>query len=129
LPDISNWNISNIFLLSYLFYECSSLKELPDISKWNVNNVLGINNLFFNCSSLISLPDISKWNIFNSNINNFISYLDSIFDSTNENALRKEFEFLSLLNKSYENDLYLENMNYQIFEPKSFDKKDLKIIF
>ena len=70
-----------------LFYECSSLKELPDISKWNVNNVMAINNLFFNCSSLISLPDISKWNIFNSNINNLISFLESI-DHLNEATIR-----------------------------------------
>ena len=77
LPDISKWNTSNVFNLSLLFNECSSLKELPDISKWNLDNVISLNCLFLNCSSLISLPDISKWNIFNSNIDNYISYLET----------------------------------------------------
>ena len=57
--------------ISYLFYECSSLKELPecsalkilpDISKWNTNSVNNMSNLFNGCSSLEYLPDISKWN-------------------------------------------------------------------
>ena len=77
LPDISEWNTSNVFCISLLFEDCSSLKELPDISKWNVNNIISLNSLFFNCSSLISLPDISKWNLFNSKIDNYISYLES----------------------------------------------------
>ena len=85
-----------------------------------------MNCLFFNCSSLISLPDISKWNIFNSNLNNFISFLDSKIYLTNEDTFRKELKSLSFLNKTYENDLYLENIKYQIFKPKSFDKKEYK---
>ena len=32
----SNWICNNMIIdMSYLFYKCSSLKELPDISKWN----------------------------------------------------------------------------------------------
>ena len=125
LPDISKWNTSNIFFLSFLFYECSFLKELPDISKWNVNNVIGLNFLFFKCSSLISLPDISKWNIFNSNINNYISYLESI-NNINEENIRKEFELSSFLNESYNNDLYLEKFKYQIPELKPYSKEEYK---
>ena len=112
--------------MSFLFYECSSLKELPDISKWNVNNVIALNGLFFNCFSLISLPDISKWNIFNSYINNFISYLEPIINSTDEDEIKKVFELSSFLNKTYKNDLYLENVKIQIFEPKSSDKEEYK---
>ena len=48
--------------LSYMFYNCSSLKSLPDISTWNTENVILIKGIFSNCSSLKSLPDISKWN-------------------------------------------------------------------
>ena len=85
-----------------------------------------MNSLFFNCSSLISLPDISKLNIFNSNINNFISYIEQIINSTNEDEIRKEFEMLSFLNKTFENDLYLGNVKCEIIESKSFDKKKFK---
>ena len=45
-----------------LFYFCSSLEELPDISNWDVSNVKDFSRMFQNCSSLINLPDISKWN-------------------------------------------------------------------
>jgi len=123
LPDISKWNTSNVFNLSDLFKYCSSLKVLPDISKWNVNNIIALKGLFFNCSSLISLPDISKWNIFNSNINNYILYLESI-NYFNEKNIRKELELLSLLNGSYNNDLYLENIEYQFPELKSYTKEE-----
>ena len=62
LPDISNWNTSNVESMNYMFYECSSLESMPDISKWNTSNVKYMNSLFYRCSSLESLPDISKWN-------------------------------------------------------------------
>jgi len=39
LPDISNWNTSNIELVRSLFFGCSSLKKIPDISKWDISNV------------------------------------------------------------------------------------------
>ena len=34
--------------------------------------------------------------------------------------------FSSLINKTYENDLYLENAKIQMIEPKSFDIKEYK---
>ena len=124
LPDISKWNLANALNLSILFYECSSLKKLPDISKWNVNNCIYISGLFFNCSSLSSIPDISKWNLFNSDIYNYISYLESINYDFNEENFRKDFEFGSLLNENYCNDIYLEKLNYQLPEIKSYTKED-----
>ena len=62
LPGLSIWNTENLINMSYSFYGCSSLKSLPDISKWKTNKVSNLSNLFNNCSSLESLPDISKWN-------------------------------------------------------------------
>ena len=47
--------------MSYMFYECSSLKSLPDISKWDTKNVTDMSGMFSECSSLNNLPDISKW--------------------------------------------------------------------
>jgi len=51
-----------------------------------------MNALFFNCSSLISLPDISNWNIFNSNINNYISFFESIINLKNEENIKLLYE-------------------------------------
>ena len=72
LPDISKWNTFLVKDMSYLFYGCSSLNELPDISKWNTILVTNISYLFYECSSLNELPDISKWN---TNLIMDISYL------------------------------------------------------
>ena len=43
-----------------MFYECYSLKSLPDISNWNTSNVTDMSYMFDSCNSLIFLPDISK---------------------------------------------------------------------
>ena len=63
IPDISNWNTKNIINMSYIFKGCSELKSLPDISKWDTRNVVNMSNIFSGCKSLFSLPDISKWDI------------------------------------------------------------------
>ena len=46
-----------------MFEGCSLLKKLPDLSNWNTSNVLNMRYLFKGCSSLNSMPDISKWDI------------------------------------------------------------------
>ena len=74
LPDISIWNISKITRLDLLFGKCSSLKSLPDISKWNTKNIRLLNGLFYKCKSLEILPDISKWNITNVFALSFLFY-------------------------------------------------------
>jgi len=32
--------------MNEIFSHCESLSSLPDISKWNLNNVYNINNIF-----------------------------------------------------------------------------------
>ena len=65
LSDISKWNTSNIIEMNGMFNGCKSLKNLPDISKWDTSNVTNMGWMFYNCKSLESLPDISKWDISN----------------------------------------------------------------
>jgi surface protein len=65
LPDISKWDTSKVLDLSYMFYNCYSLKSLPDISKWDTGKVKSIDCFCYECKSLSSLPDISKWNLSN----------------------------------------------------------------
>ena len=62
LPDISNWNTSNVKSMFAMFQDCSSLKTIPDISKWDTSKVFDMSYMFAGCTSLISLPDTSKWN-------------------------------------------------------------------
>ena len=91
LPDISNWNTSNIFDMSKIFFNCRSLSVLPDISKWNTSNVIDMNQMFYNCSSLSFLPDISKWDISNTvNVSKIFyncSSLISLVDLSNWNNI------------------------------------------
>jgi surface protein len=48
--------------MSYIFYNCSSLKSIPFISEFDTSNVLNMSYMFYKCSSLVSL-DISNWNV------------------------------------------------------------------
>ena len=71
LPDFSNWDLSSITDLSYLFSGCESLKSIPDdtfnfmkdeiiINHYYSSNLRYMNHLFYGCTSLESIPDISK---------------------------------------------------------------------
>ena len=106
LPDISEWDTTNVKDMSFLFCDCRSLESLPDISKWNTSNVENMKELFGICTSLESLPDISKWNT--SNVKNMsfmfsgcislISLPDiSKWDTTNVTDMNHMFESCSSL--------------------------------
>ena len=74
LPDISKWNNNNVTNMSRIFYNWWSLESLPDISKWNTFFVNDMSETFFNCRLLQSLPDISEWNTNNVNDMNKMFY-------------------------------------------------------
>ena len=61
--NVSNWNVSNVYDMGYMFYGCESLKSV-DVSKWNVSNVRNMSCMFFKCSSLESI-DVSNWDVSN----------------------------------------------------------------
>ena len=90
LPDISIWNTENICNLNSIFENCSLLTYIPDISNWKLNNKIKINNIFKGCNSLLIIPDISKWNI------ELPENLNSL--STNYNFI-KEVKTYSLISK------------------------------
>ncbi len=46
--------------MSRMFACCDSLKSLPDIANWNTTNVKDMSDMFSGCASLQSLPDISN---------------------------------------------------------------------
>ena len=64
LPNISNWNTSNITDISYMyiFNKCFSLISLPDISNWNTTNVTKMSFMFDGLNLLISLADKLNFN-------------------------------------------------------------------
>ena len=52
--------INTINNMYCIFYGCSSLLSLPDISNWNTSNVKTMYDMFYGCSSLSSLSNISN---------------------------------------------------------------------
>ena len=61
--DISDWDVSNIKLMSGMFFMCKELKSVGDISKWNVSKVTDMNSMFNNCKKFNQ--DIAGWNVSN----------------------------------------------------------------
>ena len=49
--------------MSYLFYDCESLSSLPDISNWNNSNVTNMNRIFDNIAHAYIIARISIRNI------------------------------------------------------------------
>ena len=45
--DISNWDVSNVTDMSFMFYECTNFNS--DISNWDVSNVTDMYGMFYNC--------------------------------------------------------------------------------
>jgi surface protein len=72
IPDLSNWDTSNVTTMQYMFQDCSSLTSL-DLSSFDTSNVTNMERMFHNCSSLASL-DLSSFNTSNVTNMNYMFY-------------------------------------------------------
>ena len=63
--DISDWDVSNVTNMSYMFYACNTLKSVGYISDWDVSNIKSMCGMFYACDELESVVDISKWDVSN----------------------------------------------------------------
>jgi len=59
--DISQWDVSNVKDMSYMFYGCTKFNS--DISKWDVSSVEDMNGMFYYCSKFNQ--DLSNWDVRN----------------------------------------------------------------
>ena len=59
------WNTEAITDISLMFCKCTSLMTIEGISHWNTSNITNMSYLFSSCKSLKNLPDISNWNVQN----------------------------------------------------------------
>ena len=59
--DISNWNVSNVTNMRFMFYGCKSFNK--DISNWDVSNVIDMSGMFLTCTKFNQ--DISNWDVSN----------------------------------------------------------------
>ena len=73
--DISDWDVSNVECMNYMFYKCKQLKSVGDLSKWNVSKVKDMSYMFCGCNNLISVGDLSNWNVSN------VEYMTGMFNN------------------------------------------------
>ena len=59
------WNTDKVTDISLMFCKCTSLIFIEGISHWSTENITNMSYLFSSCKSLKTLPDISKWNVQN----------------------------------------------------------------
>ena len=71
--DISNWDVSNVKNMIGMFYHCSTLKYVGDLSNWNVSNVKTMQHVFSSCEKLKSVGDISNWDV------SHVEYMNNMF--------------------------------------------------
>ena len=79
--NLSSFNTNQVTNMSYMFDNCSSLKQL-DLSSFNTNQVNDMRRMFNNCSSLIEL-NISS---FNTNKVLYKYNIGKIFSSINKSC-------------------------------------------
>lgn len=53
--NVSNWDVSNVQDMSYLFYGCENLSEL-NVANWNISSVTNLYGTFYNCYRISYLP-------------------------------------------------------------------------
>ena len=79
--DISEWDVSEVTDMTYMFYKCDKLKSVGDISSWNVSNVTDMAFMFYDCKN------------FNQDISGFdISNVKNISGMFNNCIIKKEYK-------------------------------------
>ena len=61
--EISNWDVSNVTNMRYMFYGCKSFNQ--DISNWDVSKVIDMDSMFYGCKDFNQ--DIYDWGVSNVN--------------------------------------------------------------
>jgi surface protein len=60
-PDVTEWDVSKVTDMSYLFHNIRNSDFNQDISKWDVSNVTNMEGMFKDCWKFNQ--DISNWNV------------------------------------------------------------------
>ena len=68
--DLSNWNISNVTNMNYMFNSCFKLKDIKKMKNKNLNKLLSVEGMFQLCIELesLDLSDFDTSNITNMNM-------------------------------------------------------------
>ena len=58
--DVSNWNTKNLQVTKYMFYKCKKLQQI-DISNWDVSNIINMDRMFMFCKNLSNVGNIDNF--------------------------------------------------------------------
>lgn len=72
---LSNWDVSGVCDMSWMFRCCSSLVDISSLSDWDVSNVKWMMGMFYECSSLADVTALSGWDVSNVNYMAFNLFL------------------------------------------------------
>ena len=62
--DVSGFDMSKCFDISHMFRECSAISNIVGYENWDTKNIRELTYLFYGCSSIKEL-DLSNWNLDN----------------------------------------------------------------
>ena len=79
--DISNWDVSNVENMRYMFQNCTNFNS--DLSNWDVSNVTHMYSMFYYCEKFNS--DLSNWNVSNVKDMSFMFWSCQTFNSNLNN--------------------------------------------
>ena len=92
--DISDWDVSNVENMKYMFQGCTRLRSVGDLLNWDVSNAKGMYKMFYCCEKLKSVGDLSGWNVSKVEDISFMFYkckqLKSVGDLSNWNVSKVE---------------------------------------
>ena len=64
--DISDWNVSNVENMRYMFSGCKNLKSIGDVSCWDIRNVKDMKQMFYLCMNFDGKDSgIENWDVSN----------------------------------------------------------------
>ena len=114
--DISNWDVSNVTSMAYMFYESYNFNG--NISNWNVSGVTNMHRMFF--SSRLFNKDISNWDV--SNVTD-MSYMFAFTKSFEQNIGNWNFENIKNLEAIFFGNYKIERKyNNEDFFPTYTEK-------
>ena len=100
--DISDWDVSNVTDMQYMFCGCKELKSVGDLSNWDVSNVTNMSHMFAFCKKFNQ--DLSSWDV--SNVTNM------------------QFMFYGCI--SFNQDISKWNVSKEMYKKCAFDKCPIK---
>ena len=107
--DFSEWDMSDVVNMSYMFYGCGNI---PDISKLNTSNVKYMSYMF--CESSLDLLYISRWNT--SNVVN----MNNMFKKCNLSFIKRKEPF-TFRGTGYKNYIYKIMANEPVADISKYD--------